>query len=380
MAGFGCCTGGEGGSKFNLPWSSGFGSGESSQRGGGLGTGDISGDDDDDVPPCSPWVTPPLQGAFGVLPGEWPEWMAQAGCSLISILMHDERKYGKPKGSGPPVIYTLENANWMDDCIRKCSKGESKISGKGKKGQYNGLTTAGLSLDCWMKCKQEMMETKYSIAIKPKVMAPGPDLGGFGLGLPGLPKIPGKSSVSVLCPPLCIKTEVVLLIQWRYKIYLYTPLDGTKGPRPPYLYPHWKFSQTFGHAVRAKVVSCDPGKVVCFELQDYIPQEPRGGNPLYPKGGKNRLCMDGTGRLVWDPIPGLKNFGVHEFPSASTGLQSTLGPGECATCGRSIQCAQAYKNKPCFELDLTEQAGSGSRVVAIYLEDEKTSCDEIKDK
>ena len=124
MAGFGCC----------------IDTGTFGDKDRGKGLNMTKGGDEKETN-CKPNFNPENLNllAFGD-PDPWPKWMHGPTCSIISILMHDEMKFGQAGNShlspvSPPLqgeIFTPENALWMAKCIKKCTGGVDDLQTMGR--------------------------------------------------------------------------------------------------------------------------------------------------------------------------------------------------------------------------------------------------------
>lgn len=274
MAGLGCCT--EGGSSF------GSGRGESSSKGGGGDPIDGGGDPIDGgcAPNTIPDNTNPLFGG-----PKWPSWMAKTGCGIISILMHDEIKHGDKIDDRlidiktGNKVYTPKNVEFMRDCFKKKTWWDIA---------WGGLPPMGGWWHDFEDCKKTLMH-ELGVEITPSALRVGPTVAS------GLPWFGDSSTIpSGLCPPLCLGAEAVLYIYIHIDNYIYEPKSSLSWLGISWSATGTKFRRLTPnrspHAVRGKVISCEKGEEVCFEVQDYKPQ--------YVGPGFEKICMRADGTIT----------------------------------------------------------------------------------
>ena len=361
----GCCTGskyGEGkrsgfgvGSR-NSSYGDGTGGGPKSEgvsnyiSGGGGGREDSSfGGGSDEEPFCDPFLEPSELTPFGG--EEWPRWLKTGGCGIISMLMHDEVKFGdEVKANNPDPdkkkIYTPENVKKITDCIIKCNKKSYPDHPSSDIRTGGGIQSYNHVIKCWMECKAELMES-LGVNIDPSAFNIGYDKNANAMAMP---KLGGG-----LCPPLCVGTEVVALMILIRRKWSCTWKRGPGGTS--LCIPTQKLVRS-GHIVRGKVACCTKGKEVCFDFEDYEPQTDAGGRfciASYPATGK------GTGR---GSKGGRKGYG--EIPKSAGARVTVLPEGGCM---KNQSTWRGRYKPPCYEMVPGE-----SYIFGLYIEDAPTDC------
>jgi len=276
---------------------------------------------------CAPWSIPSDTGlptrapqGKGKPPGNWPEWMKKRGCGTISILKLNEFP------GGPPIL-TPGNATYMADCVRDCLG----VAGPG------GYTTGGLTdglgpeeLECFLKCKKQLMSHEYDKEIDPSAFRFPRDssTGEGGPPSPGIPKIPEESSaivilsgdLSTICPPLCKEGTITIgFLDTMQCFDWYGPgITRGQGRLGRNLWKdgglQWASPKmrNFAHATTCKVIGCNigDGSALCLECEDHEPQNPQ----------KYTMCVDAFGVIT----------SISEVTLATSPRDTVGGPGSCA--------------------------------------------------
>ena len=323
MAGFGCCTGEDT-----------FGGGTPSSGGLRLSE-EIT---------CDPYSSPSNDFLQFGQQDKWPEWMKAGGrgCGVIAILKHDEFKFGNKRRK----IYTLASVKFLEECFKKNCKEYGR----------SGNLTDGITIQSWpcfVECKRDLMET-LGVMIDPSSVAF--DLPKGDRSIAGIATIP-----DTLCPPLCDKVEVVLVMHlWRDSYWAWW---NEKKER-------WELQHQeneTGHVTYGTVTSCKKGEEVCFDVTDFEPQALR----------KGRICVGADGHFTEDTFSmGKFARGVEIGPKGSCDyISSLISTSNSRRSKEARKRAMPKKNSsmltPCIEHDVKK-----SYITAVYLEKPKTQCED----